>query len=201
MGAKTLKPKTKSKAKAKKRGKASRSDDRGVDAERLLSGLWPAERAILFKPERLKYVRKIVHSETCVFCDALHAGLSAESLVLATNDSAMLMMNKYPYNSGHLLVLPRRHVGDLLEFSDDEMRDVQGLLKKGIAALKQVYNPGGFNVGINLGSAAGAGIPDHVHWHVVPRWSGDVNFFPLIADTKVVIETLEQTYERLRPLL
>ncbi len=107
-----------------------------------------------------------------------------------------IVLNKFPYNNGHLLVLPLRHGGELLELSDAEYADLHLTLKKGIAAIKAVYQPNGFNIGLNHGATGGAGIPNHLHYHIVPRWSGDLNFFPLIADTKVVIETVESSYEQ-----
>ncbi len=153
----------------------------------------------MFRPERLKYVRKIVKPEGCVFCSARENGPSAESLLVSVHGEAMLIMNKYPYNAGHLLILPKRHVGSFADLTAKEAADIFVLQQKALAALQDLYNPGGFNIGLNLGAVAGAGIPDHLHWHLIPRWPGDSNFFPLIAQTKVVIETLEQTYARLVP--
>lgn len=138
-------------------------------------------------------------SESCVFCAALESGKSAKSLLLATHGEAMIVLNKYPYNAGHLLVLPKRHVAKLEQLTVEEAADVFTLQKKALHALSELYSPAGYNMGLNLGAAAGAGIPDHLHWHLIPRWPGDANFFPLIAETKVVIETLEQTYKRLVP--
>lgn len=160
---------------------------------------FPKLKDVLFKPERLKYVRKIVRSEGCVFCDAMLAGAKVESLLLGVHGEAMAILNKYPYNNGHLLILPTRHVGNFGELTRAELADTQWLLQKAYRILSEVYAPSGFNVGLNLGTAAGAGIPEHLHWHLIPRWSGDTNFFPLIAETKVVVETIEDTFERLRP--
>lgn len=162
---------------------------------------WPVTRNVMFRPERMKYVRRLIRPDGCVFCHALTEGVKTESLVLCQNEQAMLMLNKFPYNSGHLLVLPKRHGGEFTELTGAEMQDVHALMKVGIEILTEAYRPGGFNMGLNLGSVAGAGIPEHLHWHILPRWAGDANFYPLIAETKVVIETLEQTYSRLRPLL
>ncbi len=160
---------------------------------------FPKLKDVLFKPDRLKYVRKIVRSESCVFCDAMLAGAQVESLLLGVHGEAMAILNKYPYNNGHLLILPTRHVGGFGELTRAELADTQWLLQKAYRVLTEVYAPSGFNVGLNLGAAAGAGIPEHLHWHLIPRWSGDTNFFPLIAGTKVVVETIEDTFERLRP--
>ena len=163
------------------------------------SSAWPTERETLFRPDRLKYVRKQIKNDGCVFCQALKKGVKAESLVLYSGEHAMVVMNKFPYNPGHLLVLPKRHCGDLLDLTPEEVGAIAGLTQHCVAALKAVYEPAGFNVGLNLGASAGAGIPEHLHTHIVPRWNGDTNFFPLLAKTKVVVETLEQTFERLLP--
>lgn len=110
----------------------------------------------------------------------------------------MVVLNKFPYNSGHLLILPRRHCGDLLALPKSEYEDLCHLMRETMTALQDIYQPGGMNLGLNHGATAGAGIPEHLHFHMIPRWAGDLNFFPLIAETKVVIETLEQTWDRLR---
>jgi ATP adenylyltransferase len=160
---------------------------------------WPKPKAVLFRPERLKYVRKMIKPEGCVFCNAVDNGPSVETLLLYKGMHAIAILNKYPYNPGHLLVLPRRHCGDLLAMTDAEVIEMQDLIRLSIASMNDSARPSGYNVGLNLGSAAGAGIPEHLHYHVVPRWLGDTNFFPLIAETKVVVETLAETYRRLLP--
>ena len=109
----------------------------------------------------------------------------------------MVVLNKYPYNSGHVLVLPLRHCGDMLALSDAEYMDLQNTIRLTVKGLKEIYEPGGFNIGLNHGAVAGAGIPEHLHYHIIPRWAGDLNFFPLIAETKVLVESLEQTYEKI----
>jgi len=166
---------------------------------------WPKSagaREILWRPDRFSYLSDKKKPE-CVFCDALKKGLSVESLVVGMTDLSMIIMNKYPYNNGHLLVLPKRHVADVLDVTEEEYLDINRLLRKTVAALRKCYSspPAGFNLGLNLGSVAGAGIPSHLHYHVIPRWLGDSNFFPLVAQTKVISETLEQTYKRLLPYL
>lgn len=165
-----------------------------------LADVWPTERDILIRPERLRYVRKLIKVEGCVFCSAIKSGVAFENLVLHKGKTASVVMNKFPYNPGHLLIIPNRHIGEFAELNENELYELQDLLKKSLQALRDAYDPAGFNVGLNLGAAAGAGIPDHLHYHVVPRWKGDTNFFPLIAETKVVVEDLEATYERLLPL-
>ena len=119
--------------------------------------------------------------------------------VLVQDEHAMVILNKYPYNNGHLLVLPRVHEGEMENLSNETYQRVMELVRDSVKILKSVYECPGVNVGMNLGRAAGAGIPEHLHIHIIPRWGGDTNFFPLIAETKVVIETLEQSYERLIP--
>jgi ATP adenylyltransferase len=135
---------------------------------------------------------------SCVFC-ALLADGAEERPVLERRELAFVTLAKYPYNPGHVLVLPTRHVGDLEDIKPDEAAEVFELLQRSVAALRETMEPHGFNIGLNLGRAAGAGIPEHLHWHVVPRWSGDTNFMPVIGETRVLPELLEQTYEKLAP--
>lgn len=180
-------------AKPNAKKKAARRSTRAFD------DIWPQERDFLERPERLRYVRRVVQPEDCVFCDALElGGPSFESLILWASDLAMVVMNKYPYNTGHVLVLPRRHVGDLREVSDEEHMAISRAIKASAEILLKVYSCPGLNIGLNHGQVAGAGIPQHLHWHLIPRWLGDTNFFPLIAETKVLPETLEQAYNRLK---
>lgn len=168
---------------------------------KLLQDIWPQERDFMERPARFKYVRKLLGPEqaACVFCDANAKPFAPENHKLHHTKHAMVILNKYPYNSGHIMVLPRRHTGDLLDLSSDEYTEVMNLVRVSIEVMKQEYQPAGFNIGLNHGAAAGAGLPAHLHWHVIPRWVGDTNFFPLIAETKVLPETLEQTYNKLRP--
>jgi ATP adenylyltransferase len=110
-----------------------------------------------------------------------------------------VILNSFPYNPGHLMVAPFRHIGDLAELETAEFAEVDVLLVRSIHALEAETEPHGFNLGMNLGRVAGAGIPDHVHWHVVPRWNGDTNFMPVVGETRVLPELLEETYARLLP--
>jgi ATP adenylyltransferase len=153
-------------------------------------------RNVLFRPDRMTYVRKLVPTKGCVFCSAAEAQMSLETLCIHKTKSSMILLNKFPYNPGHLLVLPRAHCGNLLKLSDSEYQDLHQTLRVALVAIEKIYLPAGVNLGMNHGEASGAGIPDHIHYHLVPRWVGDLNFFPLIAETKVVVETLEQTYTR-----
>ena len=133
----------------------------------------------------------------CVLC-RIRDGEESER-VLSRSDLGYVVLNKYPYNPGHVMVVPDRHVGDLEQLADDELLELQRLLRRSVAALREEMQPHGFNVGLNLGRIAGAGLPDHVHWHVVPRWSGDTNFMPVTGQTRVLPELLEETARRLAP--
>ena len=153
---------------------------------------------VLERPARRAYVRKKGPSKDCVFCEAAGGRPSAKNLVLFKGPQTLVIVNKYPYNSGHLLVLPRRHIASLEELSLDEYQVLMKVFRSSLQILSKVYQPEGVNAGLNLGSAAGAGVPGHLHWHIVPRWKGDTNFFPLIAETKLVVETAAQSYKRLK---
>jgi ATP adenylyltransferase len=153
----------------------------------------------LWAPWRLEYITQADELEGCVFC-AEAAGEIAddESLLVRREDTAIALLNKYPYSSGHLMTAPVRHVGSFAELTNDEIIALHRLAQAGMDALARVYAPDGFNLGWNLGRVAGAGITDHVHLHVVPRWSGDTNFMPVLADVKVMPEHLRETRDRLR---
>lgn len=157
----------------------------------------------LWTPWRMAYIKGDERFDGCVFCDlpALDAENDESSLILARGDAAFVIMNKYPYNSGHLMVAPYSHTADYGQVSEAEHAQIAALTKRCVAALTELYHPEGFNIGLNLGRAGGAGIVDHLHSHIVPRWSGDTNYMTTVAQTKVLPETLEQTYAKLRPLL
>jgi ATP adenylyltransferase len=135
--------------------------------------------------------------EGCVFC-RIRDG-DQDERVLARTDLAFVVLNKFPYNPGHLVVIPGRHVGDIEALTDEENAALQSLLQRSVRALREESEPQGFNIGMNLGRVGGAGIPDHLHWHVVPRWSGDTNFMPVVGETRVLPELLADTYRRLAP--
>lgn len=137
--------------------------------------------------------------DACVFCALLELDEPDGARVLAREDLAFVALAKYPYNPGHLLVLPVRHAGDLEDLSAEESAAITNLIHRSLRALRATSDPEGFNVGLNLGRAAGAGIPGHLHWHVVPRWGGDTNFMPVVGQTRVLPELLQQTYAKLRP--
>ena len=153
----------------------------------------------LWAPWRLEYIKQADELEGCVFCAEAAAELADdESLLVRRGEAAIAILNKYPYSSGHLMVAPIRHVGLLAELTDEEALEMHQLSVTGVDALERTYGPDGFNLGWNLGRVAGAGIADHVHLHVVPRWSGDTNFMPILADVKILPEHLLATRDRLR---
>jgi ATP adenylyltransferase len=166
----------------------------------LSKDIWPHERDIFARPHRLQYVRRLIEPKGCVFCSAEKNWRDPSSLVLYRDPQSLVILNKYPYNSGHLLILPRRHQADFTRLTQKQITGMNLLLKESLKILKRVYKADGFNTGMNLGKVAGAGLPEHLHLHVIPRWGGDTNFFPLIAETKLVVETNEQSYNQLRPL-
>ena len=150
----------------------------------------------LWAPWRLEYIAKADEHGSCIFCDAA-AGDDEERLVVHRGESTFVVLNKFPYSLGHLMVAPYRHVGEFADLTDEEALEVHRLAERGLAALAQSYRPQGYNLGWNLGRIAGAGVVDHVHLHVVPRWAGDTNFMPVLADVKVIPEHLATTRRRL----
>ena len=150
----------------------------------------------LWAPWRLEYIKSADDEPGCIFCLALE-GDDDEKLVVQRGERAFVLLNKFPYSSGHLMVAPVRHVGEYGELEDEEAVEIHRLAQAGMGALAQVYAPQGYNLGWNLGRIAGAGVLDHVHLHVVPRWAGDTNFMPVLADVKVLPEHLLDTRRRL----
>jgi ATP adenylyltransferase len=152
----------------------------------------------LWAPWRLEYIQTADEAAGCVFCaTAAAAGDDDESLVVVRKQNVFVMLNKFPYASGHLLVAPLRHVGEFGDLDDDEALAVHREAARGIRALTDTFAPQGYNAGWNLGRVAGAGVVDHVHLHVVPRWAGDTNFMPVLADVKVLPEHLLDTRRKL----
>jgi ATP adenylyltransferase len=150
----------------------------------------------LWAPWRLEYIRSADEQDVCVFCLA-REGDDEGSLVVQRGERAFVLLNKFPYASGHLMVAPYQHTGDFAELEDDEALEIHRLAGQGMGALAQTFAPQGYNVGWNLGRIAGAGVVDHVHMHVVPRWAGDTNFMPVLADVKVMPEHLLETRRKL----
>jgi len=154
----------------------------------------------LWSPWRLEYLTQ-PGTDGCIFCNAVKGDDDRESLLLLRGERAFLILNRYPYNNGHFMVVPYDHVPSLEDLEAATLTEMMLLLNRGLAALRAAMYPDGFNIGANLGHVAGAGIDDHVHLHVVPRWSGDTNFMPVVGDMRVVPQTWLQTYDQLKAAL
>jgi len=150
----------------------------------------------VWAPWRVEYVRQ-TGQKGCIFCRAWKSDKDRENYVVHRCADAFVMLNAYPYTSGHLMVAPRRHVGDVTRLSTDELAELMEATKLSVRALRRAFKPQGFNIGINLGRVAGAGVEDHIHIHVVPRWAGDTNFMPVLGDTRVIPEALDRTHRLL----
>ena len=154
----------------------------------------------LWAPWRLAYVAKAsppADGDECFICRGLAAADDRANLILRRTPLGAVLLNRYPYNNGHLLVAPRAHQGRLDELTPAESADLQEALARMVQAVEQAMRPDGFNIGLNLGKVAGAGLPGHLHWHVVPRWNGDTNFMPVLADVRVIAQSLEAAYDLL----
>lgn len=154
----------------------------------------------VFAPWRIEWIEredKNDHVEGCVFCALPERENDRENLIVARSEHAFVMCNNYPYSPGHVMVIPRTHTGDYDALTDAVILDHARLKQRTIRALRDGLDPDGFNVGLNLGHGAGGSIAEHLHAHVVPRWNGDTNFMPVISDTKVIVEAIDETYERL----
>ncbi|MGC9335866.1 MAG: HIT family protein [Anaerolineae bacterium] len=154
----------------------------------------------LWSPWRLEYLLAPTAGR-CIFCHAAQANNDRENLVLLRAERGFLILNRYPYNNGHFMAVPYDHVPSLEDLDPPTLTEMMLLLNRGMAALRRIMQPDGFNVGVNIGQVAGAGIEDHVHIHAVPRWAGDTNFMPVIGDMRVVPETWLQTYDQLKAAL
>ena len=159
----------------------------------------------LFSPWRSQYIETFARPEDskgeCVLCKAYQDNRDDEHLVVTRSTFCYVIMNLFPYNSGHLMVVPYRHISHLTDLTDEESLEVMTLLKRMTKALQSVSKPDGFNLGSNVGRTAGAGLDQHVHFHIVPRWSGDTNFMPILADTKLISEDQRETLFKLRRVL
>lgn len=153
----------------------------------------------LWSPWRLEYILGS-KPETCIFCDKIDAEDEAE-YVLLRGKTAYITLNRYPYNNGHLLIVPYAHVSDLEDLPPETLQEMMLLVTRGLAALREAMQPQGFNVGANLGELAGAGIESHVHLHLVPRWAGDTSFMTVVGNTRTIPEALDETYVKLRRAL
>lgn len=155
----------------------------------------------LWSPWRMEYINQ-AHGDDepeCIFCELQRREDEDAAFVLARTGRAFALLNAYPYNPGHLMVAPTRHVAELDDLSGDELLEANRLLQRAVRALREEMAPHGYNVGMNLGRVAGAGVPGHLHWHVVPRWNGDTNFMPVVGHTRVLPESLDDTHRKLKP--
>jgi ATP adenylyltransferase len=154
----------------------------------------------LWAPWRLAYVtvaKEPSPDEPCFLCHGLASSDDRGNLVALRTPHSLVVLNKFPYNNGHLLVAPRQHKGRLDELDSDELLETMETVRRMVRTLEDLMHPDGFNIGLNLGRAAGAGLPGHLHWHIVPRWNGDTNFMPVLADVKVIVQSLEAFYDAL----
>ena len=155
----------------------------------------------IYAPWRYKYIKETVSNkedDSCLFCDVIKVQNDKENLILYRGEHIFVMINKYPYNNGHLMIIPYRHLQDIDILNDKENLEAMKLLSFAIKVLKKEISAEGFNIGLNIGRIAGAGIAGHIHFHIVPRWSGDTNFMPVLTDTKVISQSLEESWEILK---
>lgn len=150
----------------------------------------------IWAPWRIQYIQ-LEKPEGCVLCEKPKEKNDVANYILYRGEKNFIILNSYPYNPGHLMVATYRHIASLEELAADEMHEHFEMVTRGIKVLRQVFSPAGFNIGINVGRIAGAGIDDHVHTHIVPRWQGDTNFMPVISDVRVMPEALAETYRKL----
>lgn len=154
----------------------------------------------IWAPWRLSYIEGSA-AEGCIFEQVLALGDDREGLVLHRGEAAFVMLNAFPYTNGHVMIAPYRHTADLSELGDEELLEVNRLVRDSVSWITLAYRPEGFNIGVNLGRVAGAGIPSHVHWHVVPRWGGDTNFMTTVGDARVLPQSLLDSYDRLKAIV
>jgi ATP adenylyltransferase len=152
----------------------------------------------IWSPWRMKYMRSNNSPDGCIFCDAAAKEDGIENLIVTRSQHAFVILNRYPYTSGHVMVVPYAHAGAMGELDKETLADVMSLIQQAIAAINKVYKPEGFNIGANLGAVAGAGIANHIHFHVVPRWAGDTNFMTSVGEARVIPEDLDDTLQHLK---
>ena len=154
----------------------------------------------IWAPWRMEYIQENVDKEkVCIFCALPGENQDEKNFILHRGSHCFIIMNIFPYNTGHIMVSPYRHVSCITLFTKDEMMELNHLTLKGVQIMRDVLSPEGFNVGINIGKAGGAGFDEHIHQHMVPRWNGDTNYMPVLADTKIHPEHLQATYKKLHP--
>ena len=147
---------------------------------------------------RMAYITGKHKDEGCVFCNAYKSAKDEDVLILHRGCHCFIIMNLFPYNNGHVMVIPYRHTDDITSLTNEESLEMMEFVRLTTKAMKKALNPHGFNIGMNVGSMAGAGIADHLHMHIVPRWQGDTNFMPVVSETRVISEHIESTYNKLR---
>jgi ATP adenylyltransferase len=154
----------------------------------------------LWAPWRLSYVataKPTTPHDPCFICQGLQEQDDRRNLLCLRTPLSVVMLNRFPYNNGHLLIAPKAHKGTLDQLSSEELLEVMETLRRMVGLLDRLMHPDGYNIGLNLGRAAGAGLPGHLHWHVVPRWDGDTNFMPIVGETKVIVQSLDALYDLL----
>ena len=151
----------------------------------------------IWAPWRMEYIL-MEKPAGCILCEKPRQNNDDTNYILYRGNKSFVMLNSYPYNPGHLMIAPYRHIANLEDLTDEELHEHFAMVRRSVGLLKETFKPDGFNIGINMGRVAGAGIDDHVHTHIVPRWQGDTNFMPVFSDVKVVNEALAETYEKLR---
>ncbi len=149
---------------------------------------------ILWAPWRIKYIEGFKKGKDCIFC----IKSKDKKFILKKGKYSFVIMNIFPYNPGHLMVAPYKHVKELKDLNKKEISEIMEFVKEGVEILKKVYSPHGFNIGVNIGRIAGAGFDEHIHFHIVPRWEGDTNFMPVLGNTKIISEELKRSYRRLK---
>ncbi len=155
------------------------------------------KKEILWAPWRMGYILE-AKKEGCFLCYAFKSKNFKKNYVIKKNKNAFVIMNIFPYNNGHLMVAPARHIAEFEQLTKEEILSINNLIKRSIIVLKNVLKPEGFNVGVNIGKVSGAGVESHIHFHIVPRWTGDTNFMPIISNTKVIPQSLDELYKKLK---
>ncbi|MBD3226420.1 MAG: HIT domain-containing protein [Caldithrix sp.] len=156
----------------------------------------------LWAPWRMEYILSNAEkTEGCIFCEFPRQNEDEKNLIAYRSEQCFVILNRFPYNNGHIMVVPYQHTGDYTQLKSDVLMDMQAVIQKAIDAIHQTMHPHGLNIGMNLGRVAGAGIEDHVHYHIVPRWNGDTNYMPVLTGTKVVSEALQDTWTKLNKVM
>lgn len=161
----------------------------------------PTMSETIWAPWRLSYIEGAGEGGGCIFLDLPAKENDRDNLILFRGRTAFVMLNAFPYTNGHLMIAPYKHTADMSDLTDGELLEINQLVRDCLRWIKQAYKPEGFNIGVNIGKVAGAGIPNHIHWHVVPRWGGDTNFMTTVGDARVLPQSLAESYDRLKNVL